>query len=84
MQEALATITSKVQVTIPASVRQRLGLRPGDKVVFIVEDDGTVRLHPPRYPTVASLRGAAGSLERSLTWHELRDIARQDRYADQR
>lgn len=83
MQEALATITSKGQVTIPAPVRQRLGLRAGDIVAFVVEDDGTVRLRPPRYPTVASLRGAAGSLDRSLTWHELREIARQDRYTDQ-
>lgn len=32
------TVTSKGQVTIPKAVRDRLGLRAGDKVEFIEED----------------------------------------------
>lgn len=38
-----STLTSKGQVTIPAEVRRRLGLQPGDHVAFIVEG-GAVRL----------------------------------------
>ena len=38
-----STLTSKGQVTIPAEVRKRLGLHPGDRVGFIV-DGGEVRL----------------------------------------
>ncbi len=38
-----STLTSKGQVTIPAEVRRRLGLRAGDRVGFIVEE-GEVRL----------------------------------------
>ncbi len=38
-----STLTSKGQVTIPAEVRRRLGLHPGDHVGFIVED-GEIRL----------------------------------------
>ncbi len=38
-----STLTSKGQVTIPAEVRRRLGLRAGDRVGFIVEK-GEVRL----------------------------------------
>ena len=34
-----STITSKGQVTIPAEVRRRLGLHPGDHVGFIVNGD---------------------------------------------
>ncbi|MEA3276847.1 MAG: AbrB/MazE/SpoVT family DNA-binding domain-containing protein [Pseudomonadota bacterium] len=34
-----STLTSKGQVTIPAEVRRRLGLHPGDHVGFIVEED---------------------------------------------
>jgi antitoxin PrlF len=34
-----STVTSKGQVTIPADVRKRLGLQPGDHVGFIVDGD---------------------------------------------
>lgn len=35
-----ATITSKGQITIPATVRHALGLNTGDKVEFIEGDNG--------------------------------------------
>ncbi len=31
----VATVTSKGQVTLPASVRKRLGLREGSRIVFL-------------------------------------------------
>ena len=34
-----STLTTKGQVTIPADVRRRLGLHPGDRVAFIVDGD---------------------------------------------
>ncbi|MFZ3116956.1 MAG: AbrB/MazE/SpoVT family DNA-binding domain-containing protein [Variovorax sp.] len=37
---AIATLTSKGQITMPMSVRKALGLRPGAKVDFIAQDDG--------------------------------------------
>lgn len=39
-----ATITSKGQVTIPASVRQRLGVNPGDRVEFVEMENGVFQL----------------------------------------
>jgi len=42
------TVTSKGQVTIPKMVRDRLDLNPGDKVEFVLEENGTVRLIPVR------------------------------------
>jgi AbrB family looped-hinge helix DNA binding protein len=39
MQMQTSALTSKGQVTIPAEVRKRLGLHPGDRVAFIVEGD---------------------------------------------
>ena len=41
-------MTSKGQITVPKDVRLRLGLKPGDRVRFIVESDGRVRLLPAR------------------------------------
>jgi AbrB family looped-hinge helix DNA binding protein len=43
---ALATMTSKGQMTIPKDVRDKLKLKPGDRVDIQVEPDGTARLLP--------------------------------------
>ncbi len=34
-----SSLTVKGQVTIPADIRNQLGLQPGDKVGFAIEDD---------------------------------------------
>ena len=39
-----ARMTSKGQITVPKDVRLKLNLKPGDRVLFIVEDDGAVRM----------------------------------------
>ncbi len=80
MKEIVSTITSKGQVTIPAEVRRRLGVGTGDKITFVIDESGDVRIRAPRYPTVDSLRGAAGSLNQPRRWDEIRDIAREDRF----
>lgn len=36
----VSKLTAKHQVTVPADVRKALGLRAGDRVVFMVEEDG--------------------------------------------
>lgn len=41
-----ATLTSKGQLTLPKAIRDLLRLGAGDRVDFIVEDDGTVVLRP--------------------------------------
>ena len=38
---AYATVSSKGQITIPADIRQALGLAMGDVVVFTLLEDGT-------------------------------------------
>ena len=78
MLEAISTITSKGQVTIPKAIRDQLGLKQHDKIAFVIQDDGTVQLRVPHFPSVASLAGIAGTLEHPLSWEEMRDIARED------
>jgi len=41
-----ATLTSKGQLTLPRAIRDLLRLGAGDRVDFIVKDDGTVVLRP--------------------------------------
>lgn len=81
MREILSTITSKGQITLPKDVRERLGVGEHDRVAFVLEDDGTIRLTKPTYPTVASLAGAAGSLGRAVSWEQMREEARDEHLA---
>ncbi len=79
MKEIISTITSKGQVTIPAEVRNYLGIKTNDKIAFVIDSEGVVRIRVPRYPDIASLRGAAGSLNTPLSWQEMQEIAYEDR-----
>ena len=82
MKELVATVSSKGQVVIPAEVRKHLGIERGDKLVFMLGEEGKVELKATKYPTVASLRGAAGKLAQPLSWEEMRQIAQEDRLKD--
>jgi antitoxin PrlF len=52
-----ATLTSKGQLTIPKDVRERLGLKSGDRVVFEFERD-SVRLKVERRRSLEELKGS--------------------------
>jgi AbrB family looped-hinge helix DNA binding protein len=67
-------------VTIPAEVRKHLGVEQGDKLSFVIADDGRIELRAPRYPDIASLAGAAGTLEQPVSWERMQEIAREDRF----
>src|SRR5947209_4950962 len=68
MKEIVSTLTSKGQVTIPVEIRRHLGVVQGDQLSFVIEDDGTIEIKASKYPTVASLAGAAGSLDQPMSW----------------
>jgi AbrB family looped-hinge helix DNA binding protein len=42
--EHVVTVTSKGRLTMPATVRRRLGIEPGDQVVIVIEDQDSFRL----------------------------------------
>ena len=41
-----STLTSKGQTTIPKDIRERLNLHPGDRLEFVIDDDGRVLVLP--------------------------------------
>ena len=43
---AVATVTSKGQITLPKEIRERLGVRAGDRVRFRETADGSVVVEP--------------------------------------
>jgi AbrB family looped-hinge helix DNA binding protein len=53
-------LTSKGQLTLPKPIRDRLRLAAGDRVDFVVKDDGTVVLRP----VTVDVRDLRGLLER--------------------
>ena len=52
-----ATMSSKGRTVIPKAIRDRLGLRRGDAVDFVVQDDGDVVIRPA-LEDVRRLKGA--------------------------
>ena len=55
-----ATLTTKGQVTIPKAIRHHLRLDTGDRVSFVIHDDGTVVVQP----VTRHVRDLAGLLHR--------------------
>lgn len=43
-------LRAKNQITIPRAVAQAMGLQPGDRLVFVVEKEGTGHAHVYRMP----------------------------------
>lgn len=42
--EATSTVTTKNQTTVPKIVRKTLDLMPGDKIKYIVDSNGSIRI----------------------------------------
>ena len=67
---AAATLTSKGQITIPAAVRDALGVSTGDRVEF-------VELSPGRYEFIAAtrpvtaLKGMFGKARKAVSIEEM-------------
>ncbi len=54
--EMTATLTSKGQTTIPKEIRDRLGMKPGDRMAFTLMADGTMLVRVKRR-SVAEIAG---------------------------
>lgn len=64
-----ATMTSKGQITIPKPARDALQLRPGDRVEFVLGDDGRLFLLSASRP-LASLKGMLPKPARPVSLEE--------------
>lgn len=74
---AAATVTSKGQITIPAEVRQALGIGVGDRVEFVEVEPGRYELVPATQ-SVRALKGMFGKSSKTVTIEDMnRAIARR-------
>jgi AbrB family looped-hinge helix DNA binding protein len=61
MNTAVTTVTTKGQVTIPADIREHLGIKPRDRVQFEITKDGSVQITPAP-SRIAALFGSVEAL----------------------
>lgn len=50
--DASSTMTSKGQVTVPADIRERLGIKAGDRLDFHLTDSGTLTVVPVKLRSI--------------------------------
>jgi len=67
-----ATITSKGQVTIPASVRRQLGVKPGDRVEFVEMGNGVYQLVAASRD-IRALKGRVPKPAKAVTVEEMNE-----------
>ncbi len=73
-----ATVTSKGQITIPKEIRVKLNLHSGDKVNFILDESGVVRL-VPLTRDVKSLKGIVPKPEKPVSVDDMKNTVRKRR-----
>lgn len=72
MVVATSKLTSQGQISIPAEVRRRLGIRPGAQLVWEENKQGEIVVRPKRY-TLDDLHKIMGNPKVHLTLQELRE-----------
>ncbi|KKQ77064.1 MAG: hypothetical protein UT00_C0022G0006 [Parcubacteria group bacterium GW2011_GWA1_38_7] len=73
------SVTKKGQVTIPLSLRKKLNLKEGDKVVF-EEGENEIKVKRSSDLQLASVFGSVKPLKRKLSFKKMREIALEDKF----
>lgn len=70
-----ATVTSKGQITLPKAVRDRLGVKAGDRVEFVETDRGFVVV--PATQDIRALKGLLPRPKRAVTIEDMNRTIRR-------
>ena len=60
----LAKVTSKGQITIPIDIRKKLGIREGDKILFMEENDRVIMMNSSMEALRTTQKEFAGEADR--------------------
>ena len=73
-----ATMTTKGQVTVPAEIRQRLGVKAGDRLTFDLSDTGRLTIIPMKRKSIFEDFNEVKlpPLGRALTREDIKEAAR--------
>lgn len=72
---SISTLTKKGQVTIPKEIRNILGIKEHDKVMFIKKDGDIIVKHVKG--DIFDLRGSLKSLKKLKDFEKIRNITRK-------
>jgi antitoxin PrlF len=81
--DAAARVTSKGQVTVPKVVRDALGIKKGDQVVFRLEGKRAVLARTPDFLDLAGMVKVPAA-KRNVAWDEVIRRTRKARAAARR
>lgn len=70
------TMTTKGQVTIPKALREHLGLKPGSRVAFEIDEAGSVVLHAAVRRPKSRFAKLRGSQKGDMTTDEIMALSR--------
>lgn len=79
--ENITTLTTKGQVTIPKAIRDRLGLKPFDKLRFFIDEEGEVRMRKA-YPSLEDVVASLPALASDLSIEEAIELAKEERASE--
>ena len=71
----VSVLTSKWQTTIPKDVRKLLGLKPKDRIFYLIEGERVI-LRPLK-GNILDLRGSVTTKEKPIDFKKLRDNTRK-------
>ena len=74
-----ATLTNDEQIKVPQPIQEALGVRPGNRIGFEVQKDGTIVLRAERRERVEllSLRGILKPKVRGVTVEQMNETIRK-------
>lgn len=81
--DVAAKVTSKGQVTVPKVVRDALGIRDGDEVIFRVDGNRAVLARTPNFLDLAGTVSVPAA-KRNVAWDEVIRRTRSARSATRR
>ncbi|MDP9074024.1 MAG: AbrB/MazE/SpoVT family DNA-binding domain-containing protein [Actinomycetota bacterium] len=81
--DTAARITSKGQITVPKVVRDALGIKEGDQVVFRVEGNRAILARTPNFLDLAATVKVPAA-KRNVAWDEVIRRTTLARAADRR
>lgn len=73
----VSTITSKGQITMPKKVREKLNIQVGDKVEFLIDENGGVYIFPVK-SSLSKLKGMVPPTHKKVSLADMKNAIEQE------